>query len=189
MGDTYEDYVAGFTPQRSSVTICLRGDLAEELSRLAEELRQAKKHDDERGDAATNTAAVIEERIASLEVERNLALRAFAFEGIGEDAWDVLVKKHPPTDEQREQGAAWGESFSAEAIQLSCVKPRMTAAQVADLRGRLNRGQWHKLWGAVLEANTSDDAGPKSPLASYRMNGSATRPSSAAETGSPAASS
>lgn len=186
MGDTFDDVLAGFTAQRATARITMRGDLAVELERLGEQLDEAKRFDEEANDAATATALPIAERIAELEAEADASVREFVFECIGARQWSDLVAAHPPSAEQKDEGAQWGETFGEAAMQRSCVQPKMTEAQCRTLRSRLSVGQWGKLFAAMVQANVGDETGPKSQLASQLLRASNPKPTTASRKGSPA---
>ena len=64
------------------------------------------------------------------------------YQAIGAQEYDKLVRKHPPTAEQRVEGASFNiDSFGPALIAKSCLEPEMTEADAKEL---WNSPEWSR---------------------------------------------
>lgn len=78
------------------------------------------------------------------------------FQAIGAQEYDKLVGKHPPTSEQRVDGASFNiDSFGPALIAKSCLEPEMTEADAKELWGspEWSRGDLMDLFRKAVDLN------------------------------------
>ncbi len=132
------------------------------------------------------------QRIAEIEETLEESVVEFRFKAIGHRAWADLVRKYPPTKQQRTLDRNLDhdpDRFPYEAMAVSCVDPVMTPEQVKALESSeaVDVQSWTELWSACIRANVVD-ASPKS-LAASMVLGSDAYVQRHTTTASPAASS
>jgi hypothetical protein len=150
-----DDVLARTRPARRSVDICLDGSLRGRLEDLQARWRAAVDYDREHNEP--DTAPAIAAQIAALRDEVDAATVTFTVEAIGAAPWRRLVAEHPPPTDDLE-GWRWNlETFPPAAVAASCIDPKMSEDQAAELAERLSDAQWGKLFGAVLSVNVADD--------------------------------
>lgn len=106
------------------------------------------------------------ERLAEIEAEMESATIEFRFRNIGHRAWADLLRKHPPTPEQKKENRGLDhnpETFPFVAMAAACVDPVMTVEQVLQLESSpmVDVQSWTELWSACLRACVIESA-PKS---------------------------
>ena len=75
------------------------------------------------------------------------------------DVWDLLVREHPPTQEQADEGWQWNIATFRPALLAACVASPadegdpLTEAEWADLLLRLPVGDRDRLWAAAYDVN------------------------------------
>lgn len=190
------DLRAAFGRQQVEVRVLLDQSMLVEHARLDEALRKAIDLD-----AHLNRdpeAPVIAEQIRNLEQRIDDAKTVFVFEQIGRGAWLDLVAKHPPTDEERQQGLDHHpETFIPAALVASCKTVRtpdgnegtLDVDNARFLMDELTEAEFRKLWGACLKANLGEASDPKSAAAAIFHQLSSKSSTTASLEGSLAASS
>jgi hypothetical protein len=143
------DHLRKKQPLERTVAIPLNDEAVRTFKEASEALGRVQmvKGDDTEAQAAFDAAK------AALE-EETVELR---FRSIGRKRYDDLVRAHPPTDEQKAEAADVPyevESFSVALIAASCVEPKMTEDEVAELSETWNVAEFMQLWMAALEVNT-----------------------------------
>lgn len=76
---------------------------------------------------------------------------------IGSKAYDVLVGMHPPTAEQKKEGAAYNpDSFGPALIAACALEPQMTPNEAKELweSEEWSRGEVMELFVAAVEVNS-----------------------------------
>ncbi len=142
---------AGASVVKQSARICLDGDLLSEIDALNRELAQTKL-DDAQLNRVPQAPGVAAEIVELTDLARAAEVE-FVFKAIGRRAWRDLVAAHPPTPEQRKEGADMNPlTFPVAAMAACCVEP--TDVDFDELGTLTNEGQWNKLWVACHEANT-----------------------------------
>lgn len=137
-----------------------------------------------RTDDLTREVIALEERIAAEE-------HVFVFEGIGHEAWEILVEEHRPTEQQLADGMPWNpHTFPPVAVAVSCVESDGDANGVSLddaqwMHAELDLAEWSKVWGACLTANLGDANRPKSVIATATASTFAKRSTTAHPAGSP----
>lgn len=183
-----DDVLAQARPKTTTVKVCLRGDLLAQHDQLEAELAEARRKDalSNKPDAAGKVA----ERIEALQADLDATAVSFTFQAVGQKRWTDLLLEHPPTDEDRAEGAAFNpRTFPVAAIAESCAEPSMTREQADRLFEVCNFGQWEQLWSACIAANVEGTSIPFSYAASAVLRGYATSSEQPITTESPEASS
>lgn len=78
------------------------------------------------------------------------------FRAIGMQEYDDLLAKHPPTREQREQGAAYNAlTFGPALVAAVSVEPKLTEEDTKEIweSGDWSRGDLGVLWETALAVN------------------------------------
>lgn len=81
----------------------------------------------------------------------------FTLRAIGSKAYDVLVGLHPPTAEQKKDGAAYNpDTFGPALISACAVSPQLTANEAKELweSDEWSRGEVMELFVAAVEVNS-----------------------------------
>ena len=105
--------------------------------------------------------------------------RVFRLRGIPSSAWQELLKKHPPRedDEQDQQAEFNRKTFPVAAVAACCAMPKMTVAQAEKLVDeKLTDGQWNTLFAHVWNMHTTAVDIPFSLAASALLAGSEPKP-------------
>jgi hypothetical protein len=177
-----EDFLAGYQPRTVTVLICQRAALLDEHARIEAEVLR-----DGGGSLAGRTKAG---ELAALEDQIEEASTAFRFRALGRRGWADLLRQHPPSKDDAKLGIDFNpETFPQAAIAASSVEPEISPEQSERLAEVLPQGEWEKLWAAVLTCNIEGVEPPKSVLAAVARTMSVASSTTAAPTGSLAASS
>lgn len=157
-------------PVRKTVVIAGDNVLAEEVSALEEEVRRLRATMElRRGDAEAERTSLLEEKEAVLAVKKQELEEAsvkFVFQAIRRDRYDALVSEHPPTDKQREEAEAVGESglaFNPDTFPIALIVECMvepSGYDRAEMVDWLSSESWNQselltLFQACLLVNTS----------------------------------
>jgi len=95
------------------------------------------------------------ERVKRAKDEAAKSTRVIELRAIDAMAFDKLVEKHPPNDDQRRRNLAWNqETFVPALIAVCSVEPSLSEEQVCQLRERWNRGEMQQLWETCLNLCT-----------------------------------
>jgi hypothetical protein len=111
-------------------------------------------------------AAAAEQALQECEEKIGASEKTFRFQGIGHEPWQKLKRKHPPTDEQREQGLDVNlDEWAPEVLAACSYDPKITLPQAQTLMRKLPVGEFEKLFEAAGAANGQVAGAPKSVLA------------------------
>ena len=154
-----------------SVSICIDNDAVSEHERLERELVDAREEDRvNRGRLDyTPRAPQVAQRIVDVEALMDEATVEFVFAEVGQRRWSELLKSHPPTKEQRAEGARNfnPETFPVAAMAASCVQPEGATEEHFQRAFDEWGGQFNLLWTTCMEANVGVSGGKaRSRLAS-----------------------
>lgn len=137
---------ASITRPRTSVRLCLRGDLFAERERITRDLaRELQTNDSLAGSAI---ASQLRDRASALDVEMSAATHEFTFEALSRSDFAAIEDAHPATDD----GTPSREFFAA-LVAASLVDPELTADNVAELFDQLSDGQVEVLENAAWRVN------------------------------------
>jgi hypothetical protein len=160
---TFEEILAQAKRPRTSVQLCLRGDLTAPYVELEQRLRTASRTSESLG--KKSDAVVIAEQMRALEAEMAAASTTFVLEAMHPKAFSDFVATQPERAKD-ETDEALGErlfGWAAELVARSVVEPvQMTAEQVGELCDVLSNGQWNELSNAAWALNRQDVAIPSS---------------------------
>jgi hypothetical protein len=136
-----------------TVSLCLAGELVDEIERLERELAAAKKPTS-LGEMPAKL--VIGEQIKALQEQMRESTAEFHLRAMGARRWTRFWGGLPARSEH-ETLAAWDERvfpFYAELVAKSCVDPEMTTAQVEELTELINGSAWNELALACIDLNS-----------------------------------
>lgn len=184
---SWDDIKKRREPARATVTVCLSQEIIDELMRLDEELAEARREDRRHEGELSYTprAKAIADKIVELEAQKADNEVEFVFQEIPRAKWNVLMRTHGPTKEQRREGITRfnPETFTPVALAASAVSPPLTDEQAKELCAEWSEGEVQRLFAAVLSANMGERHIPKSVTASevIREHGEGSEPLSDSE--------
>lgn len=88
--------------------------------------------------------------------ELSLGDQTLLFEALGSKEYDDLVSEHPPTKDQKAEGAVWNPDTFAPALVSSCsVEPKidLDSANAIFVSDAWSRGELSDLFMAVVRLN------------------------------------
>ena len=166
--------VANVTPVEKTIRICLDGRLLAQIAEAEEAYQQARLLDESSN--SPDQAPALQQGLVDQQHQAEQGSVAFTFTSNGRTAWRELVAKHPPTKEQRDKGADVNiETFPVAAMAACCTSPaEVDSDGLTALSSHLTQGQWDRLWGACLDANTLQGDIPNFEAAFVRVRPTAT---------------
>ncbi len=163
-----DDILKRATPRERTVLVCVRGDLAGEAERLADELARVSEDWEPDSIAAEHPGRKIAARLKELQKEMREHEEPFRLRYIGDRAYSDLLAAHPADNDNE---AFNSETFPRALIAAACVDPVMTPEQVADLFEVINEGEIKKLFDAAWDVHHSTESVPFSLAASALLAG------------------
>lgn len=163
-----EDILAQATPRQRTVQVCVRGDLASEVERLADEMETATKEWEPSSIADEHPGRKLAAELKAAREAAKAAEVPFVLQFIGDRAYSDLLAAHP-SDNPNELFD--DRTFPNALIVAACVDPKMTAEQAAQLFEKVNRGEQKKLFDAAWEVHNAADVSPFSLAASALLAG------------------
>lgn len=164
-----------------SAFILQRQDLQTAYERLQLELRGLERR---KGVAAE--MAEVAKRLEEAEAEMADALVEYQFRNIGYQAWTDLVRRHPPTKEQKSAGDDTNvDAHRPAALAAACVQPEGADAEFfTQIAAVYSPTQFEILWLACWKANMGTATLPKAVAAKFGLTRGSIAPSvtSASET-------
>jgi hypothetical protein len=153
-------------------TVWIAGDslLAEELSELEADLSREKsnlstmRNENPRREAATQTVAELEAKVAAKREEVRESSVKFVFRALNSKVYEQLIQEYAPTDAQQAEFKQSGESlpFNPETFPLAlivacCVEPETEPGELHDwLSGDdWNQAEIMTLFMTATEVNSS----------------------------------
>ncbi|MGW1134555.1 hypothetical protein [Streptomyces griseoluteus] len=168
MGQSIEAILKRAKPRERTVMVCLRGDLAGQVERLAEELAQVSEDWQPSDLAEAHPAREIADKLKKAREQARASETPFTLRYIGDRAYSDLLAAHPSKDD----GQLFDpETFPRALAVASCVDPVMDAEQAKALFEVLNQGEIQKLVNAAWDVHTSSDLAPFSLAASALLAG------------------
>lgn len=158
-----EDILKKAKPREHTVRVCIRGDLAGQAERLADELAQASEDWEPADLTDVHPAREIAERLKAVREQARKAEVPFTLRYIGDKAYSDLIAAHPSKNESELFDSA---TFPRALIAASCVDPVMSEEQATELFETLNQGEIKKLFDAAWDVHNSADLVPFSLAAS-----------------------
>jgi hypothetical protein len=153
------------------VPVCLSQTIVDQIAVLNGKLIDARmedrRHEGEldyspQSEALAREIIDLESAAAEHEVE-------FVFGEVPRARWNVLMRTHSATKQQRAQGITQfnPDTFPPAAIAASIIDPPLTEEEAEELCAEWSEGQVTRLFNAVLDVNMGDRSLPKgSSLAS-----------------------
>lgn len=163
-----EDILKAAKPREGIVKVCIRGDLAGEVARLADELSKVSEEWEPADLADVHPGRKIAAELKKAREAAHAAEVPFTLRYIGDRAYSDLVAAHP-SDNDKELFD--NRTFPRALIVASCADPVMTGDQGAALFEVINEGEINKLFDAAWEVHNSADAVPFSLAASALLAG------------------
>lgn len=160
---TFDHLKSAKKPLRRTITIFLDDDPVVALAQAQEAYHEAVQKAMPHGlDEAEKTELL--EAITTAQQAVEATSVQMTFESIGRKKYDRLVQLYPPTEAQKKEFAQeYGEgkeppydadAFAVALIAASCITPRMTEDEVAELRDSWNTAEYVELFTTALEVNT-----------------------------------
>lgn len=163
-----EDILKQAMPRERTVMVCIRGDLASEVERLADELAKVSKEWEPTDLTQEHPGREISAKLKAAQEAAQAAQVPFVLRYIGDKAYSDLLAAHP-SDNERELFD--DRTFPRALVVASCVDPRMTAEQAEKLYEVINKGEQTKLFDAAWDVHNSADTAPFSLAASALLAG------------------
>jgi hypothetical protein len=153
------------TRPTSVVSLCLAGELVEQIDQLERQLAKAAPPTNI---GETSPRRAIAEQIVSLQDQMREATVEFHLRALPRRQWGVLFADQP----QRKEGESaedWEPrwfAWQAKVISRTCVEPAMDADQVEELVDVLHYKAWATLWTKAYLLNMGEVDIPNSEAAS-----------------------
>lgn len=159
-----DSWLDGYEAVVTEAKVVQKAALIADHARLQQEWIEARA--DAAGVMHDPAVSAAETALRECEAEIGASEKTFRFQGIGHEPWQTLKRKHPPTDEQRDQGLDVNLDTWAPAVLAACSHdPKITLPQSQTLMRKLPPGEFEKLFAAVGAANGEVAGAPKSVLA------------------------
>jgi hypothetical protein len=149
--------------------VCIRGDLAGEAERLAEELSRVNEDWEPSDLTEVHPARAIAAQLKEARDAARAAEVPFTLRYIGDKAYSDMLAAHPSTEDS--DMLFDSTTFPRALIAASCVDPEMTEEQVIELFEVINEGEIKKLFDAAWDVHNSSDMVPFSLAASALLAG------------------
>lgn len=144
--------LAAAKPREIPVRMCLAGDLAGEVERLAQELALAGEDWVPGSIADVNPQLELVRQIEEAREGMRAASVEFRLRAMGSRAYRDLIALHPaPASEKGQPYDA--ATFLPALVAASCVDPVMSVEQVGQLLDLVNDGQAQVLFASALAVN------------------------------------
>ncbi|MEU9349028.1 hypothetical protein AB0D74_48310 [Streptomyces sp. NPDC048278] len=163
-----QDILKQAKPRERTVMVCIRGDLAGEAERLAEELTKVNEDWEPSDLTSEHPARAIAAQLKEARDAARAAEVPFKLRYIGDKAYSDLLAAHPS---EKSEELFDSVSFPRALIAASCVDPEMTEEQVIELFEVINEGEIKKLFDAAWDVHNSSDMVPFSLAASALLAG------------------
>lgn len=126
-------------------------DLLAEVDAADSELRLARRRDPE--SEATSQA---EERLDAAKAALEQGYETFRITALPPADMEALIAAHPPTDQQRQEGAAWNVDTFRPAMFAECIDSDMTEQDWAEFitKGPVSWGEVSDLWAVTMSINS-----------------------------------
>jgi len=172
-----------------TVAIQIDGEIANEIAALRS-LHSAAR-DADRLSNDSDTAPKVQTQIDKLLKKSQKSIVVFTFKSIGRFNYDKLVSEHPPTKEQKADGADFNaETFPPTLVAAACSDPEISLEESVDMfdSPEWNNAELRALFFGALEVNTETGEIPLSRSGSDATLSSLLNLVSQSNTGSPTAS-
>ena len=121
---TIADIKAKKKPVTKRVPIQMDGEIADQIEKLRDEHLAARDHD--RVSNENDTAPAIQKKIDTMMKKAVKSIEVFTFRSIGRFAYDEMVGEHPPSKDQKKDGADFNtDTFPPHLVSASCIDPEI----------------------------------------------------------------
>lgn len=153
-----------------SVFVLQRQDLQTAYDQLQAEARAAERL--HRGGIGNAELSAIQARLAEVEAEIAESLVEYRFRSVGYQTWTDLVRKHPPTPEQKKEGHDTNpDTHRPACLAACCVNPEGADAEFFTRLAKVySPAQYEMLWLACFKANMGTNTLPKAVAARLGLN-------------------
>ena len=158
-----QDILKQAKPRERTVMVCIRGDLAGEAERLAEEISKVSEDWEPSDLTEVHPARELAAQLKAVREQARAAEVPFTLRYIGDKAYSDLLAAHPGENDNELFNSV---TFPRALIAASCVDPVMSEDQAAELFETLNQGEIKKLFDAAWDVHNSSDLIPFSLAAS-----------------------
>lgn len=153
-------------PVTTTVPICMDSEVADRYARLQirVELKRTQLAMDPNDRELRREVEDLQAQFEQAEAEVEKLTVRFKFKSLGRQAYDDLIKMHPPTKAQiaeaKEKGYAtqqWNiETFPMALITVCCIEPDLTDENVKEMftSDDWNEAELTMLWEAALNVNS-----------------------------------
>ena len=151
-----EDIMAKKKAVTKKTVIQTDGEIATRIDELRQ-LHTAARDSDRISNESTKQAPRIQEQIDKITEESEATLVEFVFKSIGRHNYDELVELHPPSPDEKKEGADFNsDTFPPALVSASCVDPEIPieAAEEMFTSPKWNGAELRKLFFAALDSNT-----------------------------------
>ena len=153
-----------------AVSLCLAGELVEEISQLELQLAEAKPA----ANLGDSSRRVIAEQIVEAQDRMRDSTVDFRLRALPSREWSKFWTGMPVRAE-KESDEDWGERlfpFYAELVHRTCADPVMNVEQVGELADVLHANAWNRLVTNCLNLNMGEVDVPNSEAASELIGNS-----------------
>lgn len=183
---TFAEKLAQARPSERTVTVCLRGDLAERYEQIGDEFTEAAGEDAKDSRLNNKALATLGKQLDELKAEmlthsQEFTVRALPVVGDGDKTVTYLdlMSRHPARVDAagkphpKDRGSLNMDTFPRALVRHSVVSPQMTEDEFNQLMAVLNHRQFEKLMHAAFAVNGRDASIPTSPPGSKATPSSA----------------
>ncbi len=118
------DIMAKKKPVTKRVPIQMDGEIADQIEKMRQEHTAARDHD--RVSNQSDTAPAIQKKIDAMIKKAVKSIEVFTFRSIGRFAYDEMVGQHPPSKDQKKDGADFNtDTFPPHLVSASCIDPEI----------------------------------------------------------------
>lgn len=144
-----DDFLSQREGNEDSCQIVMKGRLADEISRLQDEFKMARRLDE--SENRVPQAPGIADQIEALRAEMEASARTFEFEELPRHEYEDLIGEHPPRKVDSEGGAQWNaDTFPPALIAAASKEPKLTPKDAQRLWDDLPFGEARRLWLTAL---------------------------------------
>lgn len=173
-------------PVTKTVAIQIDGEIANEIVALRS-LHSAAR-DQDRLSNESDRAPQVQKQIDKLLKKAEKSIVVFTFKSIGRLNYDELVSEHPPSKDQKKDGADFNaETFPPALLAAACSDPEISLEEAVDMFDDpdWNNAELRALFFGALEVNTETGEIPLSKSGSDATISSLLNLVSQSNTGSP----
>lgn len=152
-GFDFDSWLSTAKPPERSVTVYGRADLVAELEELEEQLQSANQSalNDDRLNGG-NTPKAVAARISAVQGEMKSSAVTFRFRALSKATTKGFYDDAPKVKDEDGEAGPDMEWVATRWVAAASVQPKVTVAQVEQLREHIGEGQFVALWEAAFSA-------------------------------------